>query len=389
MRTEKTLLPGSTHRGFVLSSSLRSRHFIGRFLIAVILSFCHGSWPVHANGLQQQQQIDSDYGTCGDCHCIPEEQEACPVELRPEINYDDALLDQWMVNYTLEQDEIVGSNTLTCDPYEKNQTAELYCTTDKIPSIVQAQGDRYVCILELVNETTCVGDNQINHTYRIRNYEGNTLEAQQELLYVTHEGSCGLCSTLQDLVAYIRLGPTARSMATQCGLVGLQQGPLAAIQCFQERAGFTEACSTIWYYNTKNTGALCAQRCAPFFVSDDPVINGPPPICALADCLQCDEDESGPIFRQYAGRTRRNSGLLSQIVRPCSQIVPLTHRDLCEERTLPPTSAPTLTLSPTSVEGDTSGGGMPKALSSILFSLIAVCWVFGLFALDRVFHFWR
>ena len=29
--------------------------------------------------------------------------------------------------------------------------------------------------------------------------------------------------------------------------------------------------------------------------------NGPAPSCALNDCLQCDEDEAGPIFTSFAG----------------------------------------------------------------------------------------
>ena len=48
--------------------------------------------------------------------------------------------------------------------------------------------------------------------------------------------------------------------------------------------------------------------------------NGPPPTCGLNKCLQCDEDKAGPIFSQYAARTRRRSGLISEIIRPCDTI---------------------------------------------------------------------
>ena len=41
------------------------------------------------------------------------------------------------------------------------------------------------------------------------------------------------------------------------------------------------------------------------------IVNG-----KLNKCLQCDEDKSGPIFKWYAGRTRRNSGIHSEIDRP-------------------------------------------------------------------------
>ncbi len=46
---------------------------------------------------------------------------------------------------------------------------------------------------------------------------------------------------------------------------------------------------------------------------------------ALNDCLQCDEDHSGPVFKATAGRTRRNSGIRSSIPRPDDEIAPVVH----------------------------------------------------------------
>ena len=45
-------------------------------------------------------------------------------------------------------------------------------------------------------------------------------------------------------------------------------------------------------------------------------------------CLQCDEDNSGPDFAKYAGRTRRNTGLESCITRPCEANKALVH-EIC------------------------------------------------------------
>jgi hypothetical protein len=45
----------------------------------------------------------------------------------------------------------------------------------------------------------------------------------------------------------------------------------------------------------------------------------------LNKCLECDEDISGPIFKYESGRTRRNSGIKSEIDRPIDQIYNLTH----------------------------------------------------------------
>mmetsp|Transcript_2667 Transcript_2667/g.3098 ORF Transcript_2667/g.3098 Transcript_2667/m.3098 type:complete len:323 (-) Transcript_2667:1958-2926(-) len=44
----------------------------------------------------------------------------------------------------------------------------------------------------------------------------------------------------------------------------------------------------------------------------------------LNACLQCDECRSGPVFQKIAGRTRRNSGLRSEIERPLA-VDPIHH----------------------------------------------------------------
>jgi len=61
-----------------------------------------------------------------------------------------------------------------------------------------------------------------------------------------------------------------------------------------------------------------------------PIIPG---TCDLNPCLQCDEDVSTPVFKEFGGRTRRNSGIINTIAtedgytlglkRPCSTIANL------------------------------------------------------------------
>ncbi len=57
-------------------------------------------------------------------------------------------------------------------------------------------------------------------------------------------------------------------------------------------------------------GEVCGKICATEL--SDPN-NGPAPACTLNDCLQCDEDLAGPLFSSIGGRTRRRSGLLSEV----------------------------------------------------------------------------
>ena len=52
--------------------------------------------------------------------------------------------------------------------------------------------------------------------------------------------------------------------------------------------------------------------------------------CALNDCLQCDENVSGPVFVELAGRNRRNSGIVStNIARACDEIAEIRHDLSC------------------------------------------------------------
>ena len=77
--------------------------------------------------------------------------------------------------------------------------------------------------------------------------------------------------------------------------------------------------------------------------------NGVAPNCTLDECLQCDEDESSPLFKKFGGRTRRNSGLLTAIVRDCTAHVDLDQtKDSFEVLELPgksPTLAPSMSIS--------------------------------------------
>jgi hypothetical protein len=83
---------------------------------------------------------------------------------------------------------------------------------------------------------------------------------------------------------------------------------------------FTDACAQIWYYNTVNTRTLCLSVCASLLSAPYHL-----PAGEINACLQCDEDNSGPIFKAIAGRTRRNSGLPSGICRPCESVFPVSH----------------------------------------------------------------
>jgi hypothetical protein len=58
------------------------------------------------------------------------------------------------------------------------------------------------------------------------------------------------------------------------------------------------------------------------YLKNEPFVK---PDGTLNDCLQCDEDKSGPIFKYESGRTRRNSGIKSEIDRPVDEIYKMDH----------------------------------------------------------------
>lgn len=140
-----------------------------------------------------------------------------------------------------------------------------------------------------------------------------------EHAFVTHRGPCGLCSSFEDLVVYMR-NPDLTEPVRACGALGFTDGQEAQYDCLLE-IGFSEPCADIWLYNILNTRELCLAECLEYLQEPHHLPDG-----SLNPCIQCDEDKSGPTFKDVAGRTRRNSGLASGLCRPCESVFPLEHR---------------------------------------------------------------
>ncbi len=153
--------------------------------------------------------------------------------------------------------------------------------------------------------------------YRTQTYGALGL-AERARATITHFGPCGACSSLSNLAVYAR-NPDLTQPVRQCGLEGITEGAEANIQCLMD-IGFDRPCAQIWYYNTKHTREECTRIC--FELLEEPYHNADG---TLNDCLQCDERESGDVFKAIAGRTRRNTGLASALCRPCSEVRPLAH----------------------------------------------------------------
>lgn len=153
-----------------------------------------------------------------------------------------------------------------------------------------------------------------------RPYTLRTFSSQDEALAnggeVTHFGACGVCSPLTDLAVYMKNDDLVAPVQ-QCGV---SSPDVASDVACLEALGFDEPCADAWAYDTAHTRSVCLTICTTSTVSTYNTPDG-----GLSPCLQCDEDQSGPVFQAVAGRTRRNSGLPNAICRPCSEVQPLVH----------------------------------------------------------------
>jgi hypothetical protein len=138
---------------------------------------------------------------------------------------------------------------------------------------------------------------------------------------VTHFGRCGVCSPLADLAVYVAQNDLTAPVRA-CGFETPTDGGSAMsadVACLQ-KLGFDLPCAEAWAFDTAHTRSKCLSICLanldqPYNLEDG----------TLNPCIQCDEEESGPVFKAVAGRTRRNSGLPNAICRPCSEVRPLVH----------------------------------------------------------------
>ena len=135
---------------------------------------------------------------------------------------------------------------------------------------------------------------------------------------VTHKGHCGTCSTLQDLATYLYHRDMTTPVRRCSAMVWFMPW---SIHCLED-LGLSSPCAETWYYNAKNTARECLWPCLDSWIRNEPFNK---PDGSLNDCLACDEEQSGTVFHYVAGRTRRNSGIRSEIDRPEDEIYPIVH----------------------------------------------------------------
>lgn len=162
-----------------------------------------------------------------------------------------------------------------------------------------------------------VVDDRSAQTYRQESFP-SAADAEAAGASTTHGGGCGLCSSLQDLAVYMGEGDLTEPVRA-CGIQHAFGPPEEHLACLQA-LGFTTPCAWIWLYNTAHTRSVCLEICVALLEAPYHDPDGSP-----NDCIQCDEDLSGLVFKAVAGRTRRNSGLPSALCRPCDTVFAVVH----------------------------------------------------------------
>lgn len=276
------------------------------------------------------------YGTCGFCHCIPDDALCPSFEADPQqFPWSFELIDK------LSGLEALNHYELACDPFDDDEG----CALDPPQSYAQLElGNSAVCGIKYVYSSP--DESECPTKYRMATYD-SAEEAEEDAAQLTHWGACGVCSTMKDLAAmmtYTRLEDLdIVDRAIKCSLRG-EASFDDGVACYTD-IGFTEDCAKIWVHSGLNAGEDCRDTCKGMISSSSSTrspYNGPAPDCALDACLQCYSDESGQVFEAFSGRTLRRSGLLSKVVWPCDGILPVNHfLPACESQAHQPRPSPT------------------------------------------------
>ncbi|KAL7566996.1 hypothetical protein ACA910_019923 [Epithemia clementina (nom. ined.)] len=230
--------------------------------------------------------------SCGGCHCIPGGEAAeCPTE-KLESGYSNDFIDGLKNQKALNAVEMPD-----CDPY-----VDYTCS---LGSPLGDYGSSSVCGIHY-EESSC-------SSYKLQTYADKDLATGQGA-FVTHLGACGVCSTTQDLAAFMK--QMDMITASENCEVKASAGQSSGRECF-EALGFSSPCADLWANAARNNEKNCAFKCVVQDLQDTP-FNGDSPTCSMNECLQCMEYNSAKTFQQFAGRTHASSGILSAVVRLCS-----------------------------------------------------------------------
>jgi len=236
-----------------------------------------------------------DGAGCGDCWCVRNSSngEACPYWSPHSYSSEDIT--------TYRESTLLNPILLPCNPY-----IDVNCTTDPPQAFF---GEETICALRYTDDCS---------EYGLRTFPDRGTANRAGFVF-THMGACGVCSSLQDLAAYMEhtdmYGP-----ARTCGALALVSDTAAVASCFQNTERMSPTCAQLTAYDAVEMAeGPCREQCQDW----EPY--NLPPDCRLNDCMQCDTDGPGIIYKRFSGRTKQNSGILSAVQRNCSELAFVDH----------------------------------------------------------------
>lgn len=139
--------------------------------------------------LSDSTSLSTTYPTCGDCFCVPalDGRAPCPQYWSPQTDFANSTIGAYMQMVPLQ------IYTLSCNPYEDSS-----CQTT--PPQTETESDSAVCAYKFPTDDDTHA--MSCSTYSMVTYPSREA-AEQDRAILTHEGSCGLCSTTQDLAIYL------------------------------------------------------------------------------------------------------------------------------------------------------------------------------------------
>jgi hypothetical protein len=123
---------------------------------------------------------------------------------------------------------------IDCNPYHN-------VTCDTVPSQGYTElWEDAVCAIQY--NMTFVDDNQCPTEYRTLSYPSLQAAEADDAAALTHYGSCGVCSSLQDLALYVQ-NPDLTTTGQECGIKGIADEE-SGINCFMD-VGYTKVSGKI------------------------------------------------------------------------------------------------------------------------------------------------
>jgi hypothetical protein len=129
----------------------------------------------------------------------------------------------------------------------------------------------------------------------------------------------------------LELGADYEAQLQMCAIMA-QFGEDMGMACFKDMLGMTESCARLNLYKTYYINTVCLNECLTHILFQLP---SNLPNCRLSPCLACDQVKAGKKYTEFAGRTTFSSGLLSSVVRKCSNVPAIPVLDPCPNATEP------------------------------------------------------